>query len=128
MAHGLGLGKARQADGGLAFEPAEARRDVGRLRDVDARRLQPSDFKEQGLFLIEAAIAGEGLAKLFVRIGWTVEHQSDSFSAVTKSERSSGVLVSVLATTRRSSRPAPGRSRETGKPASTPFAAIFSTS
>ena len=48
MAHRLGLGQPRQADGAFALEPAEPRREGVRLVEVDARAIGAADLEDAG--------------------------------------------------------------------------------
>jgi hypothetical protein len=60
VAHGLGLGEARQADPTLALELAEAVREWLGLVEIDPGRVVAADLEDQRLLLLEGAVAGEG--------------------------------------------------------------------
>src|SRR6185295_13574366 len=90
-------------------------------------------FKDQGFFMVQAAIAGNGCdagGKGFARTTWPSlivhAHHRISCSALVSAAKSSSVLVSVAATTKRFSQPR-GSRREAGTPAITPLAAKAST-
>ncbi len=58
MAHRFRLGESRQADV-LAFEAAEARRELRRLVEIDAGDFGPADLEDQRFLDAQRAIAGE---------------------------------------------------------------------
>jgi hypothetical protein len=60
MPQGLGLAETRQADRLFTFEPAQARREIRRLVEVDAGRAGAADLEDQRLLDLQPAIAGEG--------------------------------------------------------------------
>ena len=65
MAHGLGLGQARQADRRGAEEVAQIVGDTRLgLRQVDAALVPAAELEDQRLVLQQAPRAGE-------RVGWT---------------------------------------------------------
>jgi len=61
VAHRFGLREARQADLALALHGAETRLDRLRLGKIDARHIELAAVEQQHLFMIEAAVAREGL-------------------------------------------------------------------
>ena len=60
VAHGFGLGQARQADRVLALQSAETRRERFRFVEVDAGGFMMADLEDQRLDLRQRLVAGEG--------------------------------------------------------------------
>jgi hypothetical protein len=61
MAHGFGLGEPGEADRFAPHQAAEAVVLQSDLRKIDTGNFRSSDFEQQRLFVIEAAIARNGL-------------------------------------------------------------------
>ena len=136
MAHRLRLGEARQADLRRAGVGAQLRLESLRLIQINARHIEAADLEQQRLFHVERTVAGEGLGpECRARIARSGRaslsvhaHASTSLSAAAKAARSSSVLISVEATTRRFARSLlRGSSRDTGTPARMPRSASAST-
>ena len=127
VANHLGLRQAGKTDGVLATLPAEAGfRDLG-LRQINPRHAIAAKFENQALFMIEAAIPGNGCRRSFRHSGYCgrtaliVHHASTFFSAAARSAQSSSVTVSVTATINKfSAASSRGNRRDAGTPARMP--------
>src|SRR5690606_15364898 len=127
VAHGLGFGQAGEADGGAARERAEAINpsvsrfaaatspsELGEDVEIDAGGPGRADLEGQRLLQRQRAVAGESGrhprfrgARLGAPAAPVEAHASTSSSAAAHISMSSGVTVSVTATTSPFSRPSP---------------------
>src|SRR5690606_36569102 len=131
MAHGLGLGEARQIELAFAAQAAETVFGDLDIGQIDAGMIAVANFKEQGFGGQERRRSRDhGL--FGGRGGGTAlgvhAHAISPSSPATSAAISASVVSSVAARTRRfSTSGRPGSSRETGRPARMPFCARAST-
>ena len=134
MAHGLGLGEARQADRLLALQPAEARLESLRLVEIDAGRVVAADLEDQRLDLRQRPVAGEGRMRGRCRPRrrrWDVPGGSTSQNLLQGGDKGRAVIVGVHFGGGDEEQVVEVRRRAAGatraRPPSTPFSARRST-